>query len=90
MTWLIAVLLAWTAPTERENGDYLPPEEISHYVVLLNGQFYDNTEATEYEALAKGDWSVQCVDVYGFVSETSNVISTRYNPKAPGHLRTIR
>lgn len=91
--FLIAASLYWNAPTTREDGAPLPPEEISHYEMTHDGQFYDTTTETTMEVSAEGVYRIRCVDIYGESSLDSNsvtVSSKKARPSPPGQLRKNR
>lgn len=48
------ILVSWIAPTERENGDVLPPEELGGFEVFVKCPDYNYTVQTQelsYEAI---------------------------------------
>ena len=74
MSWLAAVLLAWSLPDTREDGTSFAVSDVSHYNVYRNGEYYDTTHARSYEATRAGTYQVQCVDTLSLESALSNKI----------------
>jgi hypothetical protein len=90
----ISLMLYWDAPQSREDGTPLYSNEIAHYQMYHNGEFYEQTESgavLEMDVTLDGDYLIRAVDTNGLESDFSNVITVnsavRGNPDAPGRLR---
>lgn len=69
--------LAWTVPATRSDGSALDEGDISYYVVIRNGEEWDQTTATTYSVARNGEYSVRCVDSNGGISDSSNSLRVK-------------
>ena len=77
----LAVMLVWSTPTTRTDGDILQPDEIGHYEVSRNGEPYTVTTENHTEAIRNGVYSVRACDVHNRCSDDSNELRVKIKGK---------
>ena len=75
------VLLMWTVPQTRTDGSALDGRDIGYYAIYRNGEEWDATTATSYEAARNGTYTVRCVLTDGSASDDSNSLRIRMKGK---------
>ena len=88
---LLAVVIAWSAPTHRINGDPVSPEEVSGYEVRVEcNEEYEYFMTTEVvyslpESYSSCSLEVAAYDSYGIYSRYRKLVpsQTGNKPEAP-------
>ena len=80
---LAALVLTWSAPTEREDGTALGEGEIIGYELYRDGEPHATIEGNvlELEVNQDGDYTVRAIDSDYRVSEHSNVVGVTIKAK---------
>ena len=72
-------LVTWTAPTTREDGSQLPPDQIAGYQVVSAGEVLAMVPGTQY--LLSGQLpnviTLRTVDTFGLISRDSDPVVKR-------------
>lgn len=72
----VAIEVSWSAPTERENGDNLPPDQISHYEIHIDDKTYTSENSPWRIDIVPGIYyiSMLAIDTDGLRSALTNPV----------------